>query len=103
MDDRQLDEIIMQAVERKQTLAELDRVIIHDVKRKARREWMRKWARIVVFSFGMPLLLLIFAAGIYYASTQGDLKMYRLVFIIPCATIVYFGWKGMKDFSIEEV
>ncbi|MBP5514156.1 MAG: hypothetical protein J6Y04_05220 [Bacteroidaceae bacterium] len=103
MDDRQFDEIIMQAVERKQTLAELDRVIIRDVKRKARREWMRKWARIVVFSFGMPFLLLIFAAGIYFASTVGDLRMYRLVLIIPCATILYFGWRLMKDFSIEDV
>ena len=103
MNDTQLDEIIMQAVERKQTLAELDKVIIQDVKRKARIAWMRRWARIVVFSFGMPLLLLIFAVGMYYASTTGNLQMYRLIFIIPVLTVFYFAWRSMRDFSIGEV
>ena len=51
----------------------------------------------------LPIALLIFAVGIYFASTVGDLRMYRLVLIIPCATILYFGWRLMKDFSIEDV
>ena len=103
MNDTQFEELIKQAVERRQTLDSLNQTIMKEVKHKARREWIRKWARIVLFSFGMPLLLLLFALGIYYTSQRELMGTYRLVLIIPVVIMLYFTWDRMKNFSIAEL
>ena len=60
MTDNNIDSLIRETLERRQLLADLDRTIIADVRRQARRAWLRRWARVIAFSFGLPLALLVF-------------------------------------------
>lgn len=103
MNDKELDELIMQAVERQQTLETLNRAIVKDVRKRARRTWLRQWGRIVVFSFGLPLLMLIFAAGTYYIASLEGFGYLRLVLVLPVATMIYMAYRSSKNFSIKEV
>ena len=103
LDDKELDDLIMASMERKATLEALNGAIIKEVRRKARREWLRRWARIAVFSFGMPLLLLIFAVGIYMASHHQSFQTFRYVLLIPVIAMSCLAWRGMKNFSITDM
>ena len=103
LNDMELDGLIMASIERKETLDALNETIVKEVRRQARREWVRRWARVVVFSFGMPLLMLIFAAGIYAASRMEELQVLRYFLLIPVLAMSYMVWHEMKSFSIAEV
>lgn len=103
LNDMELDGLIMASIERKETLDALNSIIVKEVCRQARREWIRRWARIAVFSFGMPLLLLVFAVGIYVVCRLQGFQTFRFVLLIPVLTMSYLTWRGMKNFSIAEV
>ena len=103
LNDMELDNLIMASIERKETLDALNSTIVTEVRRLARREWVRRWARVVVFSFGMPLLLLVFAIGIYAAMRMEELQVLRYFLLIPVLTMSYMAWHEMKNFSIAEV
>ncbi|MBQ8969560.1 MAG: hypothetical protein IJ064_07515 [Bacteroidaceae bacterium] len=103
LNDRDLDDLIIASLERKETLDALNGIIVKEVRRKACHEWVRRWARIAVFSFGMPLQLLIFVAGIYVASRLQSFQAFRYVLLIPIITMSYLAWHGMKNFSIADV
>ena len=103
LNDRDLDGLIMASLERKEALDALNGAIVKEVRRKARHEWLRRWARIALFSFGMPLLLLIFAVGIYVASRLQDFQTFRYVLLIPVITTGYLAWRKMNDFSIADM
>lgn len=103
MSDKELDSLIMASLERRQTLEALNKVIISDIHRRARREWLRRWGRIVVFSFGLPLLLMVFGAGIYIAATQSSPSWTRIVIAIPAVTMLVMVGHKVRNFSIVEM
>lgn len=103
MSDKELDSLIMASLERQQTLEALNNVIISDLRRRAQREWVRRWGRIVVFSFGIPLLMLVFGAGIYVAATHSSPGWTRIVLAIPTVTMLVMVGHKVRNFSIVEV
>ena len=103
MSDKELDNLIMASLERQQTLEALNNVIISDVRRRARCEWLRRWGRIVVFSFGIPLLLLVFGIGIYVTATLSSPDWTRIVLAIPTVTMLIMVGRKVRNFSITRV
>jgi len=103
MDDKMLDKLIVDALQRRETLEVVNKDILREVRHRARLEWMKKWGRVVAFSFGLPLLLLVFAFGIYAAASSPSLGHFRYFLLIPLLTMLYLVWREMKNFSIAEV
>lgn len=103
MDDKELDKLITASLERQQTIETLNQVIVKDIRRRARRQQIRRWTRLVAFSFGMPLLLLLFGLGIYVAATQPSLAHLRFVLLIPLLVTAYFTKREIRNFSIIDV
>lgn len=103
LNDKELDELIMATMERRAMLGALNSNIVKDVRRKARRERFRRWGRIVAFSFGLPLLLLLFGLGLWLLLTIPSVWPVRFTLLLPVATVLYFAWRSMRDFSIAEV
>lgn len=103
MDDKELDKLIVASLERQQTLEALNKTIVKDIRRRARWQWMRRWARLVTFSFGLPLMGLVFGWGIYVTATNPTLGPLRLVLLIPLTGMTCLAWREMKNFSIAEV
>ena len=79
MTDNNIDSLIRETFERRVLLADLDRLIIADVRRQARRELIRRWARVAAVSFGLPVVLLVFAACMYlYIEQYGTSDLHPL-------------------------
>lgn len=104
MNDSDLDTLIRETMERRTLLTNLDRLILADVRRRARRAWLRKWARIIVFSFGLPLVLMLwFACAYIYIHEHGDTGFTLFLMVWPTLALATSTVYALKTFSPEEV
>lgn len=104
MTDNNLDSLIRETLERRELLAELDRTIIADVRRHARRAWLRRWARVIAFSFGLPLALLVFFTCMYLYIKANEANVLAIaVLVLPTLALIYSTNHAFKTFSPDEV
>ena len=104
MTDNNIDTLIRETLERKELIADLNRLIITVVCRQARRAWIRRWARAVVFSFGLPLVLLFFASCVYlYIIEHGTSTFTLIILALPTLAIIFSTNRALTTFSLEEV
>ena len=104
MTDNNIDTLIRETLERRVLLADLDRLIIADVRRQTRREWIRRWARVAAFSFGLPIVLLVFAACMYlYIEQYGTSTFTLYIMALPILGLVFSTHRFLKNFSPDGV
>lgn len=104
MTDNTLDNLIRDTINRRELLADLDRLIIADVRRQARRAWLRRWARAAVFSFGLPLVLMFFFACAYLYIKEYDWTLQSFVVMLwPTLGLLFSTVYALRTFSPEEV
>ena len=104
MTDHNIDTLIRETLERRELLADLDRLIIADVRRQARRELISRWARVAAFSFGLPIVLLVFAACMYLFIEQFGTSTFTLYIIaLPTLALIFSTHRFLKNFSPEGV
>ena len=104
MTDSSIDRLITDTLHRQELVRDLDRLIIADVRQRARRAWFRKWARIIVFSFGLPLVLLVWLAGAYLYIKEHDATPLTLSLMVwPTLALAASTLYVLKTFSPEEV
>ena len=104
MTDNSIDNLIREAIDRRELLADLDRLISADVRRQARRAWLRRWARVVVFSFGLPLVLIIFFMCAYLYIKEYTCTLQSLfVMMWPTLGLLFSTGYALRTFSPKEV
>ena len=104
MSDEALSELISRTLERQQMLAELQQVIVQDVEKRVRRQWIRRVARVLAFSFGLPAVLLIVGLGMYhYISHVGLTKLSAAALLFATLTMLYATREALRNFSPDEV
>lgn len=104
MTDTSLDRLIADTLHRQELLKDLDSLIIADVRRRSRRAWLRRWARIVAFSFGLPLLLLVSLAGAYlFIKEHGATPFTLSLMVCPVVALIFVSYRSIGDFSPEQV
>ena len=102
--DDELAPMISEVFQRRALLSDLDQLIISDVRRQARRAWIRQWARVVAFSFGLPLLLFVFFACAYFYIKEYHASTFIIVVMtLPAVALIYATHRAMENFSPEEV
>lgn len=104
MTDNSIDNLIRETIDRRELLADLDRMIIADVRRQARRAWLRRWTRAAIFSFGLPLALLAFfvCAYLYIKEYAWTLQSF-FVMLWPTLALLFSTVYAIRTFSPEEV
>ena len=102
--DDSIDILIRETIDRRELLADLDRLIIADVRRQARRAWLRRWARAAVFSFGLPLVLIIWVTCAYLYIKEYDWTLQSFfVMLWPTLGLLFSASYALRTFSPEEV
>jgi len=100
----ELAPLISEVFQRRALLSDLDQLIIDDVRRQARRAWIRRWARVVVFSFGVPLLLFVFFACAYFYIKEYHASTFIIVVMtLPAMALIYATHRAIESFSPDEV
>lgn len=104
MTDNNIDTLIRETLERRELLADLDRLIIADVRRQARRELIRRWARVAAFSFGLPIVLLVFAACMcLYIEQYGTSTFTLYIMAFPTLALIISIYRFLQNFSPDGV
>ena len=103
MIDNNLDTLIRETLERRQLLADLDRHIIADIRHRERHARIRRWARALLFSFGVPMVLFVFAICIYFLVKQyGTTSFTFFIIAWPTLAIIFITQRALKTFSLEK-
>jgi len=104
MTDTSIDNIIAEALHRQELVKDLDRLIITDVRRRARRAWLRRWARIIVFSFGLPLVLMLWFVCAYVYIKEHEATSFTLSLMVwPTLAVAASTIYVLRTFSPGEV
>lgn len=102
--DEDFDALITQAMERREMLAELEKIIVTDIERESRRQFVRRWARIVAFCFTLAAVMVITSAGIdFYLRQHGATPTHVILMLIPAAALTYAVHIAFENFSLSDV
>ena len=104
MNDKALEALIMETLERRETIDEINQTVMSQVEHAARRERCRRWVRVAAFAFGLPLLLFTFIYMIvngWYAGADTSLAIFCMA--IQAAVILGGCWFLLGKFSWQKV
>lgn len=83
INEQEFDDLIAETLEREAMVDDLNRSVMKELNRAARREQWRRWRRIVTVAFGLPVLLALFA----YTIVQGWYAGHGTVWAAACLSI----------------
>lgn len=102
--DQQLDDLISQSFERQQIAADISSAVMKDLRRQTRRRQLRQWGRAAAFSFGLPLVFLLFGWLFWlFVNQQGQSSIVYICLVFPAAAMLYVAWHAIRNFSTEKV
>ena len=102
MNDEQLDRLLRESAERRELLDSIQRQVMAQVRLQARRRRIRLWARVVAFSFVMPLLALVFGWAVYSVAQHGNQVVVASLALSAVAMLV--SWVAcVRNFSLPKV
>lgn len=110
--DEQLDDLIQQSFARQQTVEEINVAVMGQLRRATRRRRLLQWGRMIVFAFGLPLLLFLFGWLLWMSVSQQEAPLFSIfhfqvsVFaclLIPIGAMLYASWRAIENFSLGDV
>lgn len=104
MTDISIDSLIADTLHRQELVKDLDHLIITEVRRRTRRARLRSWARIIVFSFGLPLVLLVWTSFAFlFIKEHGTTSFTLSLMVWPTLALTASTIYALKTFSPSEV
>lgn len=103
IDDQLIDTLIAETLDRRRITESINAQVMRDIRRTVRRRALRRWIRIVTFSFGVPLGLTVFGLLLrryVLTATEGVLAL--VCTVIPAAAVIYVTWHAVMNFSIGQ-
>lgn len=101
MNEQEFDRLISEAVERQMLLSDINTRVMTEVRRSARRTLLR-WARVVAFAFGMPLL--VFVVGVLSDSVaSASTPVVAVSMAVAAVTTLVAVVRVICDFSVTRV
>lgn len=102
IDEQQMDLLIASALERQHVVESINKAVMRDIRRTEHHRMAHQWLRVVAFSFGLPLVLVLF--GFFfcrYVITAAGEDVTLVCTVFPVAAMLYGTWKAIKEFSVR--
>ena len=103
MTDKQLDLLFAESAQRHNAVEQIKRQVMHMVRRDLRRKRLRKWARLLGISFGLPVAVVIYAYLLYAYMPQLPEQLRIASFVLPIATIAILLARKLRSFSVTDM
>ncbi|MBR4389371.1 MAG: hypothetical protein IKT00_09365 [Prevotella sp.] len=87
INEQEFDDLIAETLERQAMVDDLNCSVMKELNRAAHRERWRRWGRLVVVAFGLPVLLALFA----YFIVQGWYAGHGTKWAAACLSIQVIG------------
>ena len=103
MTDQELDLLFTESAKRQQSVEQINTTVMRTVRRDLRLKIIRKWARLVIGCFGVPLALVLYGfvlnEAISGSSMQTPLQIVCLT--LPLVTIIVLLATRLRNFRME--
>ena len=101
--DNDLDLLFTESAKRQRAVKNINSSVMHMVRRDLRRKRLRKWARLLGISFGLPVAVVIYVYLLYAYMPQLPEQLRIASFVLPIATIAILLARKMRSFSVTDM
>lgn len=112
-----LDALIRQSFERKKIAEDISVSVMKELRHATRRRRLHQWTRMVAFSFGLPMVMLVFGWLLWSFVSRGSLQLQFTLFdsqislgnwvylclVFPVVTMIYAFFRAIEKFSWQQV
>ena len=102
MNDQELDNLIRESIERSELLEQVNNRVMTNIRRTARRNRIRTWARITAFAFGIPMVLFAFVLLTSHLLHTGTLLEKGCICLAATTLVIALAIK-IDNFSLRKV
>ena len=103
INDKELDQLIAQSLQRQQIFAKVSTEALAAAKRFNQQRKIKRVLRLVGFAFGVPTFLAVMGYGAYSISTLTDGVMGYVAAAVTVMSAIAVATYSVVNFSLEEV
>ena len=101
--DNELDLLLAQSAKQQRAVKNINANVMRMVRRDLRRKRLRKWAKLLGISFGLPSIIVVYVYLLYAYMPQLPEQLRIASFVLPIATIAILLAKKMRSFSVSDM
>lgn len=103
IDDKQLDGLISESLQRQHTIESINTQVLAEVKRYNRASKWRSIVRIVTFSFGVPTMMAVMGYCAYLILITAESAMSYMLVATTIISALFMAIYSVANFSLDEV
>lgn len=100
MSDNELDLLFAESAKRHQAVSKINHNVMRSIKRDIRHKTLRKWAEIIAFCFGTPLLVVAYIFVLKNVELTLPQPILIAVYVLPVITILIMATKKMQSINL---
>lgn len=101
--DHELDLLLQQSAQQHKAVEQMNRQVMRTVRRDMRLKTLRKWAKLLSISFGLPAIIVVYVYLLYAYMPQLPEQLRIASFVLPIATIAILLARKMRSFSVSDM
>jgi len=99
--DYELDVLFQQSAQQHKAVEQINRQVMRTVRRDMRLKTLRKWAKLLVLCFGLPLAVVVYIYALFVFMPEMPEQLQTVCMAIPVATILALAAQRLHYFSPE--
>ena len=103
IDDRQLDQLISDSLQRQHTIESINTQVLAEVKKYNRTRRWKSIVRIVAFSFGVPSMMVVMGYCAYLILITAQSAMSYILVATTIISALFMAIYSVANFSLDEV
>lgn len=101
--DNELDILFTESAQRQRAVKNINTSVMRMVRRDLRRKRLRKWARLLGISFGLPIAVVVYVYALFVFMPQMPEQLRIACFVLPLGTIALFLTQKLRGFSLTDL
>ena len=99
--DYELDALFQQSAQHHKAVEQINRQVMRTVRRDMRLKTLRKWAKLLVLCFGLPVAVVVYIYALFVFMPEMQEQLQAVYIAIPIATILGLAMQRLYYFSPE--
>ena len=99
--DYELDALFQQSAQQHKAVGQINRQVMRTVRRDMRLKTLRKWAKLLVLCFGLPVAVVVYIYALFLFMPEMPEQLQTVCMAIPVATILALAAQRLHYFSPE--
>lgn len=101
--DNELDLLFVESAQRQRAVKNINTSVMRMVRRDLRRKRLRKLAKLLGISFGLPLAVVVYVYALFVFMPQLQEQLRIACFVLPIASIAILLARKMRSFSVTDM